>query len=67
MHHNTIKGFVSAAWVLAMGATGFLANVSSASGWAVLASCAIVPPLVMMQYWKQPDPTMSESIQQVLR
>jgi hypothetical protein len=67
MHPNSIKGLVSAAWLLAMGATGFFANVTSFSGWAVLASCAIVPPLVMTQYWKQPDPTLSESIQQALR
>ena len=62
-----IKVLAVAAWVLAIGAVALLVGVTSTSGWLVLAALAIVPPLVAMRFWKQPDQTMSQSIQEALR
>jgi hypothetical protein len=64
---KNIKAIVAAAWVLAVGAAGLLAGVTSLSGWLALAGLAIVPPLVMMRFWQQPDQTMSQSIQEAFR
>ena len=63
----TIKVTTAAAWALAIAAVGLLAGVNSLSLWLALAGLAIVPPLVMMRFWTQPDQTMSQSIQEVLR
>jgi hypothetical protein len=57
----------AALWVGAVGAGGALASVSSVSGWIVVAGCALLPLLMVNRYWKDPDETMSERIQQALR
>ena len=62
-----MKVLAVAAWVLAIGAAALFAGVTSSSGWLVLAALAIVPPLVAMRFWKRPDQTMSQSIQEALR
>jgi hypothetical protein len=64
---KNIKSSVAAGWVVAVGAAGFVAGVTSSSGWLALAGLAVVPPIVMMRFWQQPDQTMSESIQDALR
>ena len=67
MNLQNIKVVSGAVWALAVGGAGLLAGVSSSSNWLALAGLAIVPPLVMMRFWNQPDETMSQSIQGVLR
>jgi hypothetical protein len=62
-----IKVLTVTAWVLAIGAAGLLAGITSSSGWVALAALAIVPPIVAMRFWKRPDQTMSQSIQEALR
>ena len=62
-----IKVLTVTAWVLAIGAAGLLAGIASSSGWLALAALAIVPPIVAMRFWKRPDQTMSQSIQEALR
>lgn len=62
-----IKVLSVAAWVLVIGAAGLLAGITSSSGWLSLAALAIVPPIVAMRFWKRPDQTMSQSIQEALR
>jgi hypothetical protein len=64
---KNIKAGIAVAWVLVVGVAGFLAGVTSPSGWLALAGLAIVPPLVMMRFWQSPDQTMSQSIQDALR
>ena len=64
---KNIKAIVAVAWMLAVGAAGLLAGVASLPGWLALAGLAIVPPLVMMRFWQQPDQTMSQSIQEAFR
>jgi cation transporter-like permease len=58
---------LAGAWISAVCAAGLVANVSSLSSWIVLVGFAILPPLVMMQWWNDPAQSMSESIQEVLR
>jgi hypothetical protein len=60
---NTIAaGF----WVLAMCAIGVALGTASLIGWTVLAGVALLPPLVIAR-WRKDDPSLSESIHDVLR
>jgi hypothetical protein len=53
--------------VLALGAAGASFGVGSATGWMLLVGLGLVPPLMLFRMWRQPAPTMSESIYQVLK
>lgn len=58
----------AAAWTCAVGVGGVLAGVASVPIWIALVGCALAPPLLLTMYSvSQPDATLSESIQQVLR
>ena len=48
-------------------AVGFLAPVTTVSGWFVLAVAATAPPLLFMHYAKPPAQTMSESIRKAIK
>jgi hypothetical protein len=63
----SIKAIIAMLWVSAVSIIGVAGNVSSFSSWTVLASVALLPPLVMMWRWNNPPQTMSETIQEVLR
>jgi hypothetical protein len=67
MHDKQMKTAVIGAWVLACGVSGLLLSVSTATGWALLVGSAVVPPLVLLQMWRPPAQTMSESIRDVLK
>ena len=67
MQLNSIKAAVTAVWILAVCAAGIALNVESLSGWTVMITLAILPPLVMMWRWKDPPATMSEIIQDARR
>jgi hypothetical protein len=57
------KATLAVLWVLVVSAGGFFSfHVASVSGWIVLASLALLPPLVMLQLWNDPPKTMSERI-----
>ena len=55
-----------AVWVLAMCAIGVTIGTTSLIGWTVLAGFALLPPLAIARWWKH-DPSLSESIHEVLR
>jgi len=57
----------AAVWILAMGVVGVAGHVTSLFSWTVLACVALLPPMVMLRLWKDPVPSMSESIQKALR
>ena len=61
------KTAYAAVWVLAMCVAGVVANVTSPFSWTVLACLALLPPMVVLRLWKDPVPSMSESIQKALR
>jgi hypothetical protein len=67
MKLDSIKATVAAVWVSAVGIAGIAGNVRSLSGWALLTSLAVLPPLVMMWRWNAPRKTMSETIQEARR
>lgn len=62
-----VNATIAALSIIAAGALGFLAPVTTPSGWFMLAAVATAPPLVSMYYWKRPAQTISESIQDAIR
>jgi hypothetical protein len=62
-----MKATFAVVWISALCAAGVLAGVTSLSSWAVLAVCAVLPPLAVMLFWKEPPQSLSESIQKALR
>jgi hypothetical protein len=54
-------------WVCMVGGAAFAMGVTSVPIWLVVASVAVVPPLVVRNFWRAPDQTMSESINQARR
>jgi len=67
MQLKNIKRTITTGWVVTVGAAGLVAGVTGPLGWLALAGAAIVPPLAMMRYWHDPEPTMSERIHDALR
>jgi hypothetical protein len=63
----SLKTGLATLWVSAALIAGIVGNVGSVASWTVLASIAIVPPIVMMWRWNAPPQTMSESIQEARR
>ena len=58
------KLIIAAVWVLALCAVGFGLGARSISAWIVLVCLAGVPGIVMLRWWSDPAPSMSESINQ---
>ena len=58
---------IAALSMIAAGAFGLLAPVTTPSGWFLLVGAATAPSLVCMHYFKRPAETMSESIQEAIR
>ena len=67
MQLNSIKPIIAVLWVCAAVVLGIATDVKSLWTWTVLAGFAVVPPLVMLWRWNEPDQTMSESIQKARR
>ena len=61
------KASFAAAWVLAICAIGLIAGVTFATGLAVVAAVAVLPPVVMWRLWTTPRESMSESIREAIR
>ena len=61
------KAISAAVWVCCVFSVGLLAQLTSRTGWIVVAAIAVFPPLVMMRYWQVPPQSMSESIREVLQ
>jgi hypothetical protein len=67
MHRVLIKAVIAMLWVLAVTIAGIVGNVNSLVLWTVLAAVALLPPVVMMRWWREPRQSMSQSIQEALR
>jgi len=67
MQIDHVKAALMAAWVLAIGAAGYLSGTTSFAAWAGLAVLSLAPPAIMTRLWSAPAPTISESIRDVLR
>jgi hypothetical protein len=66
MQPKYLKATISAVWVCALCAVALFGHVTF-SAWVLLAALAVLPPLVVMRYWRAPVQTVSQSIQEVLR
>ena len=62
-----VNATVAALSMIAAGAVGLLAPVTTLSGWFVLVVAATTPPLLFMRYSKPAAQTMSESIREAIR
>jgi len=67
MASGTLKPLLFAAWVIAVCVVAFVIGVTSIQNWLIVAAAAIVPPLVVRQFWRAPEQTMSESIHEARR
>jgi hypothetical protein len=67
MRTDYLRAAVILAWILATGGLAYLAGTTSLAGWAVVAVLSLVPPAVTVWFWSVPSPSMSETIQKVLR
>jgi hypothetical protein len=63
MQTDYVKPALIAAWVLAVGAVGYVSGTTSVAGWIV----AVLSLVVMVRLWNPPYPTMSETIRELLR
>jgi hypothetical protein len=67
MTSENVKTLLLAAWVLAVSVAAIVFGVTSVPNWIAVAGAAIVPPLVVRQFWRTPEQTMSESIHEARR
>jgi hypothetical protein len=67
MRMDFVKAALMGAWVLAVGAFGYMSGTTSFAGWTLLAVVSLAPPVLMGRLWRAPPQTMSESIRKVLR
>ena len=67
MQFQYVKAAGAAVWVAAMCGAVLLKDFSSFTNWTVFASCALLPPVVMLRYFNPPVQTVPQSIQEVLR
>lgn len=61
------KWQIGAAWVLVVALIGDALRPMSAAGWALCAGVAMTLPIVFARFWRQPEPSTSESIRDALR
>jgi hypothetical protein len=66
MKPKYMKATISAVWVCALCAVALFGHLTF-SAWVLLVAFAVLPPLVVMRYWRDPVQTTSQSIQEVLR
>ena len=66
MQPKYMKAAISAVWVCALCAVALFGHFTF-SAWALLVAFAVLPPLVVMRFWRDPIQTTSQSIQEVLR
>jgi Flp pilus assembly protein TadB len=63
----SIKTIIAMFWVSAVSLAGLAGHVNSLSSWTLLTGIAVLPLLVMMRGWNEPQQSMSQSIQEALR
>jgi hypothetical protein len=67
MPSENVKTFVFVGWVVAVCGATMALGVTSLTHWMVAGVVAVVPPMVVRSFWRIPEPTMSESIQDARR
>ena len=67
MSSEKYKTQLFVAWAVVVCLVALAIGINSVSNWMIVASLAVVPPLVARSFWRAPDPTISESIRDARR
>jgi uncharacterized membrane protein YhdT len=67
MPSEKTKTLLFVAWVIAVCFAAIAIGVTSVPNWIVVVCVAIVPPLVVRNFWRAPEQTISESINDARR
>jgi hypothetical protein len=62
-----VKLMVVAAYILTVAAVAVASGVTSSAGLIVFAAIAVLPSGALLMLWKDPSPTMSETIRATRR
>jgi hypothetical protein len=62
MPSESIKTLAFVAWAVGVCVAAIAAGVTSVPYWIIVVGAAVVPPLVVRQFWRAPEQTLSESI-----
>jgi hypothetical protein len=63
MQFTPIKAAIAVAWLIGIGVVGALLPVTSVVGWATIVGFGLMPCILLLRAWRQPQQTISESIQ----
>jgi hypothetical protein len=67
MRSSHVKALLMGAWIVAVGAFGYVFGATSVAAWIALAVLSLAPPAVVAWLWKAPAPSTSETIREALR
>jgi hypothetical protein len=67
MFSETTKTLLFIAWSIAVFLAAIAIGITSIANWVVVAFVAVVPPLVVRSFWRAPEQTISESINEARR
>ena len=67
MFSDNIKTLMFIGWSILVLVAAFAFGVTSALNWTVVACVAVAPPLVVRRFWRTPEQTISESINEARR
>jgi len=67
MFSETTKTLLFIAWSIAVFLAAIAIGITSVANWVVVSFIAVVPPLVVRGFWRAPEQTMSESINEARR
>ena len=67
MQLKNIKRTIAAAYVAVVMVASIAIGVTSPSGWVAIVALALLPAAALLQLWRDPSQTLSESIQQSRR
>jgi uncharacterized membrane protein YhdT len=64
---KNIKTLLFGAWVIAVCLAALAIGITSVPNWVLVTCVAVVPPLVVRNFWRAPEQTISESIHDARR
>jgi hypothetical protein len=67
MFSDNTKTLLFIAWSIAVFVAAIAIGATSVLNWIVVACVAVAPPLVVRRYWRAPEQTISESINEARR
>ncbi len=67
MFSETNKTLLFIAWSIAVFLAAIVIGITSIANWVLVAFVAVVPPLLVRRFWRAPEQTISESINEARR